>query len=71
MIEARDQSILAPRARGAASALRTRVRLKYKATKAEFYRMTKIKFARREGGISFAANDKNFIRKDRRRLGAR
>ncbi|WP_298785747.1 hypothetical protein [uncultured Campylobacter sp.] len=31
----------------------------------EFYRTTKIKFARREGGISFAANDKNFIRKDR------
>ena len=59
MIEARDQSILAPRACGAANRrFLVRVRLKYKAAKEEFYRMTKIKFARREGGISFVANDK-------------
>lgn len=35
-----------------------RVRLKFKAAKAEFYRTTKIKFARREGEISYAAKDK-------------
>ena len=35
-----------------------RMRLKFKAAKAEFYQTTKIKFARREGEISFAAKDK-------------
>ena len=43
---------------GAASALRTRARLKFKTVKAEFYRATKIKFARREGEILYAAKDK-------------
>ena len=43
---------------GAAGALRCAMRLKFKATKAEFYPATKIKFARREGEISFATKDK-------------
>lgn len=35
-----------------------RMRLKFKAAKVKFYLTTKIKFARHEGRISFAAKDK-------------
>lgn len=43
---------------GVAGGLRRAMRLKFNAAKVKFYLATKIKFARREGEISYAAKDK-------------